>query len=223
MADYLTELLNFDVVEAAEQLGASPETMIGMQLLHTQVLVDELAARGDTQLSNKVSDYVQNLLRNGFECVYTEPFIGKSDEGRNEALFLFANPEIGALVRFDTYGGSNVNAASIYYCWKPHRDEDLYAAAGSGRVMVDQADGRNFWVGNHDARQAFNYNLQKLREKGTFYRQWPAGHKMFLWLLHYADPDAHCGAYQQINIDRLRLCPDWVKKIVNIPDVPYNG
>jgi hypothetical protein len=196
VADAVSALLRLDALSEAEKLtGQSykddPTTeAIGflghMALCEAQHQV--LIAADDTTMSNEVERYDRILLSEGFQLVYSEPFVGTGYGGRNnppatdEALNIWWHND-GLLLVYDTFGGANhhVNSAKVYYNWKPTNRDNFWSFTSSGGPLTE--DG--VWPGDHDARQGLRLILHNLRAHGRFLSPWQA--EQWLWVLHYMD------------------------------------
>jgi len=103
------------------------------------------------------------------------------------------------------------------------RTEPRYGEMGWGQFTAANdkwnADCNNYcnshnlceiWNGDHDAREAIMFNIQRLLENGSFVKMWKE--PPFLWLLHHSD---NANNYQAINAERISMLPADVQKIIN--------
>jgi hypothetical protein len=164
-----------------------------------------LKEAGDTTFGMDAEPYLEIVKDLGFIEVYkaefphlfpTFPDTSKGDEAKDytESHYVLANPEIGAVLNFDTYSyrreeGELVvhrNAAQVQYCWRPnnlHNYPRHVLSSGGWESTVDprwrdRNDGFSttpdlFYFGYHDAREALRYTLKNLNEHGTFLPVWP--------------------------------------------------
>lgn len=157
-----------------------------------------LSEANDTTFSMDLESYLKIVRDLGFIEVYKANFPHLSSKGEaedyEETQYVLANPEIGAVLNFDTYSyrkenGELVvgrNSAEVRYCWTPHDFDNypVYAlSSGSWESKTDLEwglyshdivwDPNMFWFGHHDAREGLHYTLKKLVESGTLLPVWP--------------------------------------------------
>lgn len=213
----LRQALQFDPLGVAERITGervgelnSPATGLGFLLAQEHGALKEnlLTQRGDTTLVNDLDRYVGIIEANGFTKVLSLPFRGYD---RDETLFVYAHSD-GLLLRFDTYDGTRVNGANVYYNWRPSRTEYHWQIISSGSFSFSDP---TVWTGYHDAREALLFKLSELRAHGSFVSPWVQ--RPFLWFLHYMDTKTEGYDYEAINAERLAMMPAWVQEFVGAP------
>jgi hypothetical protein len=217
----LDEVLKFDPIDAAEQLvGRDGDGAVGLGLLlaqgHGELKAQMLTERDDTLFSNTVERYLRIAHARGFETVLCIPFQGNAYNDApapEELLYVLAHRD-GLLLVFDTFHTTNVNGAKVHYNWRPHGTvNDAYHLTSSGGWHNYDADTQTgTWVGDHDAREALCYRLDRLRDAGDFLNPWAK--TPWLWLLHYMDTKVKGYDYAEINATRIRLLPQWVRDMI---------
>lgn len=246
----LREILDFDPLSAAESLTdksyKTDETteMIGfyLHLAHNQKKNEILKAAKDSTLNNNLIDYLAIIYDIGFELAGEWKFSNR-DGTVEETQYLFAHRELGIILNFDTYGANHVNSGSFFYCWKPNDPKDAYLVTSSGcfesESLKNWRNDPNFtedfpsdiyWSGNHDCREAIRYNINQLRENGTFLPKWPVasqGKRMSgLYLMNYMDWEdegikrrgpSHGEFLRGIFMQKYNLLPQWTKDIIGEP------
>jgi len=209
----VADALRFDALDTAEKLmGGSihvddPLTMaVGIGLMQANAAAKErmLTDRGDTTFSNKLDRYCEIVEAYGFEQVLCLPF--ENDRGEPEQMFVYATRD-GLLLRFDTYNALHVNAASVYYNWRYSAYAPKWECTSSGHGTED-----GVWVGNHDAREALLFNMDRLKARGELLSPWIE--QPFLWLLHYMDTKSKGYDYNAINGARIAMLPEWVRQMI---------
>lgn len=220
----IDDMLHFDPLIAAEQItGHSYKNdeqtgllglVIAMQ--HNEIKNQQLIDMGDTTLSNDLDRYVAIIHKLGFELVldlpFTAPGWSADDPVRNEHFFVYARRD-GLLLVFDTYESVRVNGGKVYYCWEPSPDIERWNCTSSGG-MYTAPNGKRYWGGDHDCREAIRHNLTKLSDNGTFIAPWPDGNGIFLWLLHHQDTKEEGYDFRAINKARIAMLPSWVQQMI---------
>lgn len=183
----------------------NPATALGLLLMQAHAKEKEAALRetNDTVFSNELPRYLTIIEKFGFEQVLADEW--QSTWGPTETLYIFAHRK-GLLLSFDTFGGNRVNAAKVYYNWKPSIDE-WWDCRSSGHMTEG-----GIWVGDHDAREALIHNLNKLNNRGAFVSPW--AERPFLWLLNFDEPKVAGYDYRAITEARIARLPDWVKATI---------
>jgi hypothetical protein len=231
----LDDILAFDPLQYAEDLtGRSMHDddtvgLLGMLIAgeHAAAKNHQLQMMDDTVLQNDLDRYTRIITEMGFEQVLDLPFTAPGwypdDPPRSEHYYIYAHRD-GLLLSFDTYDGVRVNGGKVYYCWVPNDADKYYSYTSSGgfrRFDPETGDTpatrreADYWAGDHDCREALRHNVNKLRAGGTFLPQWPAGNKLFLWLLHYQDTKTPGYDYQAIGQERINMLPDWVRTMID--------
>ena len=162
MDNELDQLLRFDPLDTAERITGRQDdatTWLGWALAHQHGERKRvaLAARDDTQLTNRVDRYLRICADLGFEQVLHMPFRGRSwsgEEPPQESLHILAHRD-GLLLKFDTFCTTDVNGASVYYNWRPRDLAVGWGCTSSGSYHeFDQDNNTGVWAGDHDAREA---------------------------------------------------------------------
>lgn len=166
-----------------------------------------LEARGDTLFSNDLERYISIIENYGFERVLEIPFEGKSyctGPAPKEQFFVYWHPE-GLLLAFDTHQTTKVNGATVRYNWKPDGELD-WKLISSGSFHGD------YWVGDHDAREALIHHMDALKAEGKFLNPWRKA--PFMWLLHYMDSKVEGYDYESINKERIAMLPKKIQEAI---------
>lgn len=205
------ELKAFDAVSVAENLtgeraNSNPDInnltdmlVLAMSLTHVKAKTAALTMMGDSQFTNKLSDYQALITSIGFELALARPYLrDQSYKGEadflSETQFIYAHRELGIILIFDTYSsGENpqVNGGYFYYCWKPNAFPVPYTLLSTGGyesetlekwrgLCLEAQPDDLYWCGNHDCREAIRYNIQRLLDYGTFFPIWPKTHNNHL-------------------------------------------
>lgn len=250
--EQIRELLSIDPLQVAEDLTGksykddeqTANVGVAIALLYSQHKNAVLLAHDDTTISNKVSRYNMILGSMGFKEVLKMPF--ENREQKQEHLFVFAHPETGVIISYDTFCGDHVNGGHMYYCLhkKPDApDKAFYGATSAGSWESEsEPDWRQsyetgspkdlYWKGNHDCREAIRYHYNRLGEVFDFINPWPKNPRHSwcdLKLLHHMDwryieasekegmkHDASSAWLDSMNSSRIELLPDWVRRIINV-------
>lgn len=222
VAGEVTRLLRVDPLDLAEKISGETYAtsddvgFLGLALAarHNKIKDDVLVAADDTLLSNQLATYCRILTEEGFQLVLSVSFTGTGwgDEPVvEESLQLWWHSRDALLLCFDTFGGDRLNAAKIYYNWRP-TSEGWLSFMSSGSLH----DG--VWVGDHDAREALRLNLRNLRAKGIFVNPWVK--QPFLHLSHYMEhrmPDEWPGRMKRMkatNAARIAALPEEVQTAI---------
>lgn len=148
----------------------------------------------------------------GFEQALEIPFDGR--DGEKDTFFVYAHRD-GLLLSFDTFWNrKSVNAATVRYNWRPNGDRSQWrdGMVSSGHLHKTE----DVWIGDHDAREALLFKLDRLRKHGEFLNPWIE--RPFLWLLHYMDTKRPGYSHDAINAERIALLPAWVQEMIGNDD-----
>lgn len=107
----------------------------------------------------------------------------------------------------ESYRTDTLNTGKAF-CVERNGDEYAYPPQCSGGFYGDD----RVFVGDYDIREAFAYRLNRMKETGTFAKQWPQSD--FLWLLHWMDTKAEGYDYKAITAERLAMLPEHVQKAI---------
>jgi hypothetical protein len=72
----------------------------------------------------------------------------------------------------------------------------------------------NIWCSHNDCREAIIFNINRLKDNGSFLKQWKK--KPFLWLLHYMDTKDNDYDHEKITLERLNKLPKYVLKSMGL-------
>lgn len=217
----LEELLDFDPVAAAEDIFGGRRNMksgmLGLlfALDHNKRKTQALEALDDTKFSNTMADAIRIVEREGFELLLTIPFMGKGfgdEPDTPEEYRIYWNPELSALLTMESYQTDSLNIGKVHFAWKANDGVSAWPPQCSGGCHGDDA----VFVGDYDIREAFVYRLNRMKETGTFVKQWPA--TGFLWLLHWMDTKDGSYDYKAITAERMAQLPEYVREAM-----AYNG
>lgn len=217
----LEALLNFDPVAVAEDFhggernDASGMLALGIAMIHGEAKRAALEAMDDTKFSNTMVDAIRIVEREGFQLLLTIPFKGKGyrdEPDTAEEFRIYWNPELSALLTMESYRTDSLNTGKVHFAWKANEGESVWPPQCSGGCRGDDM----VFVGDYDIREAFVYRLNRMKETGTFVKQWPQ--KDFLWLLHWMDTKAEGYDYKAITAERLAMLPEYVREAM-----AYNG
>jgi hypothetical protein len=213
--DPLGSMLSFDALNAVEVITGKDykadddTTWLGIALMHEDSRNKEAAllARGDTTFMNDTSRYLTVIEGAGFERCLEQTFVGGEGE---ERFFIYARRD-GLLLSFDTFGAKHINGAKVYYNWRPSDGVERHRLTSSGGFAAD----RKTWIGDHDAREALLYKMDRLAAFGELVCPWIE--RPFLWLLHYMDTKSPGYNHRAINEARIALLPQWVRDMITPP------
>lgn len=243
----LEEALSFDALDVAERLtGESYKTDEDTELLGLGMFFENnrrkekmLLEAGDTPFNCTLNKQLAIALAEGFKVVLIDNFTGRKwhDETPPEETFMVLwNPE-GFLMTIESYNGTGRNMAKLYYNLDlsesmATEERKYYSVTSSGGFIFDHtapkdADGyspmTNLWAGDHDAREAFRYTLNKLRTASPL----PVWAKQpHLWLVNYGETPDHSDRdnrpdYDAINKGRIARLPQEVQDAIK-GDPKYN-
>lgn len=174
---------------------------------------EALKDQEDTGGSQKVTYFQKVLSDNGFILDLHE--VGKKpswdktfhQKMKNEMCQVWYHPD-GIVVIFDTFMGS-VNSAKCYYQVKPKDPEikNFYECISSGGF--EETDQGLIWVGDHDAREGLIHNLNKIRNHGTFLKQWYRTYRL-PWFVIWEGPEGWSPDfdYDAASLERILRCPN---------------
>lgn len=228
----IIKLLGFDCEKKAAEItgeDGSPVNLGFMMNVYNEMTKKKvLKSIGDTVFNMDWLAYCELIETFGFGLMM-EDF---SPDG-GKAIRIYYHEKDGLLLVADSYLGS-INAARVYYNWKPNVKSkkdwtdpntaelvNFWEVVSSGGfyypghirseipedVLLPAWD-EIIWSGNHDAREALGFNLRRLRENGTFIPEWKE--RPYLWLMggwETGDKDK----YGSIIKDRIKRLPQWVQ------------
>lgn len=217
----LEELLDFDPVAAAEDIFGGRRNMesgmLGLLFAdsNNKRKTQALEALDDTKFSNTMADTIRIVEREGFQLLLTIPFMGKGfgdEPDTPEEYRIYWNPELSALLTMESYRTDSLNIGKVHFAWKANDGVSVWPPQCSGGCRGDDS----VFVGDYDIREAFVYRLNRMKETGTFVKQWPE--TGFMWLLHWMD--THGGSYdfKAITAERMAQLPEYVREAM-----AYNG
>lgn len=192
--DGVAALLSHDPLQALEDFTGKDTATAGLGAglafvqTHGARKEEVLTQRGDTTFSNKLDRYVRIITDYGFELAGEFPFKSRMWD-YDEIMFVYVHRGYGLILCFDTHGGADrdggylVNGGKVYYNLAP-KGSLGWPVTSSGGYHFDE-DAVKTWVGDHDCREALIFNLERLRENGTFLPKWRSN--PFLWFLHHDD------------------------------------
>jgi hypothetical protein len=204
----LKDLLSFDPLGTAEEMtgielgsdskegemGAS--VLLGMDLMHSKkaMLRRVLSERGDVHWNMSSDEYIKTIQGMGFDIVLQIPFKGREHDNGSRAdedYYVFWHDD-GLLLTMDTFTWHNrdrsVNGASVYYNWAPSPDCKEWVQSSGRYVLYDEDDpSKRIWSGDHDAREAIGFAIQRLRDNGKFVLPWYEA--PYIWFTHYGDKE----------------------------------
>lgn len=214
----LYQMLHRDVLDETQRMTGGSYSACGT-LTHALALENffehrgeleaALKAEGDTRLGTLLLDYLAIAQGLGFEILSHYPFKRcgyGSVLGAEEDFFILWRA--GILLVLDTFGGKGVNAASIYYNWKPHAKGDLAYGLGSGHC-----DGNGIVIGHRDVREGLKTHLLVMEKLGAFLPNWVE--RPFLWLLHHGDTKVFNFSSEKINEKRILELPEEARKAIS--------
>lgn len=120
-----------------------------------------LTDRGDTTFSMDTQSYIDVLEAHGYVLLSSDTVSVQQydDPPRDESWYILAHPD-GLVLYFDTHHGQR-NSAKVCYVWRPVKDlENRWQCTSSGHMEG------SLWIGDHDAREAGIFNMERLRQNG---------------------------------------------------------
>jgi len=228
----IINLLGFDAEKTADEITGEDKasTNLGFIMhLHNSIAKETaLKAVGDTSFNMDWLAYCELIETFGFGLMI-EDF--SPDGGRS--IRIYYHEKDGLLLSTDSYLG-NRNGARVFYNWKPNikpkeewEDPDVaelvnfWEAISSGGFYypghnrseipdnpLDPIWDKVVWAGNHDAREAIEFNLRRLREHGAFIPEWKE--RPHLWLIGSWEKDDK-DKYNSIIENRIKRLPQWVQ------------
>lgn len=177
--ELIEHLLSIDVIKDAEktckakyELDKLTQEVAAVNFVKRNIrLTKELKVNKDTYKGISYLNLINVVMEEGFNPVLNETFQGKDWGGRKitEVLLAFYHETKGILLVAESFGGSLVNKAQMYYNWVPNQlDKDWQRAISTGGFEKTGL----VWAGSHDISQAFKYKLEVLHKKGYFVQQW---------------------------------------------------
>lgn len=210
-SERIEHLLSYDVIQEAEKTTKQKYETSGLTqrlaacnfVIRSRKLGKELRANMDTYRGMRFLDFINVVMYQGFKPVYNETFKGK--EG-TEVFLVYYHPTKGIALTAESYGGSMVNRAVMYYNWLPNQmDGDWQRASGSGKLDSTGL----VWAGHCEVHEALKYKLDLMQRKGFFAPQWVLQPYMALW--NYVEGKAS-KELDAINKRKLALLPTDVRK-----------
>lgn len=212
----LEALLDFDPIDSAEKFLGERRTdasnMLGLALAmkHGDAKRAMLERLDDTKFSNTMADAIRIVEREGFQLLLTIPFTGKGyrdEPDTAEEFRIYWNPELSALLNLESYRTDSLNTGKVHFAWKANEGVSPFPPQCSGGCEGES--GNYTFVGDYDIREAFVYRLNRMKETGTFVKQWPK--TPFLWLLHWMDTKDEGYDHAAITRDRMMQLPQYVR------------
>jgi hypothetical protein len=212
MSDPILEnLLSVDPLGVAETLtGKSYKDDAGTMSLgfflagqHNASKLEALAAAGDTRHGITYDEFERLVLEHGFESILKENF-------KSEVYQIFWHPE-GLLLASESFHRTTLNTAKVYYNWKPYDREIGYRVISSGHYTENLV-----WSGDHDAREGLFFNLDRLRENGSFLPVWEE--RPWLWLLNYTDSKVDGYDHEAITASKIARFPEDIQASIKGED-----
>tara|TARA_R110000824_G_scaffold12226_7_gene53632 strand:- start:51350 stop:52162 length:813 start_codon:yes stop_codon:yes gene_type:complete len=210
--------------EAEKEIGAGyndPDPLLGdavtalgmKKMWENQAVKDEiLKKRKDTLFRNTKDYYLAVIEENGFEKVLEIPFVSHD---KQETYFVYWHPD-GLLLSFDTFNEDGINGGKIKYNWTANDWEKMpwgiLSSHAPFKTCQNNGEEIEYISGDHDAREALIYNMDQLREHGTFLSPWKE--QGFLWLLHHGDTKDEVFDYQAITEERIKMLPQHVQDAI---------
>lgn len=217
---FLESALNYDPIADAEDrfgdIGKSDEALaqaLAATYEHSQMKRKLLSGSNDSYYNIPMSDFIAVAEDIGFRQVLKIDFKNKYE--MNESFYIFWHDD-GILLKFDSYEG-HLNSGDFHYNWQMHDKLKCWDFTSNGHMhWTDYMDSEsknctNIWVGHHNCVEAMRYNIQMLRENGTFLKQWVEPD--FLWLCHHGDATKDQG-YEAINGVRIDMLPAEIRDMI---------
>ena len=200
-----------------------------MMSIHDNMVKDKaLKAIGDTVFTMDWFAYCEMIETFGFGLMLNEA----SPDG--DSFRIYYHEKDGILLSTDSFQG-NRNSATAYYNWKPNtRPKEEWKDPNVGEFInfrefvssggfhhlhkdrielpedvTDETWKDVIWSGDHDAREALDFNMRMLRENGAFVPVWKKC--PFLWLLGHWEKKATYD-YDDIREARVKNLPEWVQE-----------
>ncbi len=221
----LNEVLNFDGLAEAEKLTnksyKEDKETEGLGFLATMLnqerKSDILKETQDSHNSISPKEMIELMKLEGFTKLHqkttsrVDEWIKDSTEKEYTTQYYYWNYIDKVLAVFETWNkNTKINSAKMYYSVKVNEWSDLRGCTSSGCFDSDLKT----WNGDHDIREGFRHNLNKLREISTLVN-W-ADEDRFLWLLTYMETDIENYDYEAINKEVLSHFPEDVIKSMNV-------
>lgn len=224
--ELIEHLLAYDVITEAEKITMHKykehnltQRLAALNFVkRNQKLAKELKTNEDTYRSMRYLDYINVVISEGFTPVYNESFQGGGfdDKPITEVYLVFYQPSKGILLTTESFGGSMINKATMYYSWVPNQKDKEWTRAVASGTLKGLA-----WVGSHDVHEALRYKIELLQRKGYFC-QWSQPHQ--LYLLNYVEGreiGRRAGltvtpvrSVEEINKKKLSQFPEFVRKAI---------
>jgi hypothetical protein len=134
-----------------------------------------LKERGDSHFGTTLEQYRAIVTDLGFELVLEMPFRGRSySDAPNprETLFVYWRPD-GVLLKFDTYGGDQLNSSDFYYNWRPRpgtTNSERCQATQSGGWRAPKGGPK--WPDYAELYDEHGKEREEGREKVRAYNEW---------------------------------------------------
>lgn len=195
----IRKALLFDPIAHAEKvLPGSQYAGLSFAVMNNDRKRALLEANNDTHWGQTVEQFQAVLTDLGFERIQKEPI-----EGTKDWFYLFWQPQLGILLRHDTYWDhTTINSANIYANLLVPRDAvpDYYRVfeGCSGRFISDDVS-----PVYRDAREGLRYWIDMARP--YFQSKW--SERPFLWLLNYNDVKDEGYNYRLLNAKRIAMLP----------------
>ena len=215
--ELIEHLLAVDVIRDAEKTTKHPYNQDGLTqrlaalnfVKRSQKLTIELKANSDTFRGMSFFDFTDTVISEGFVPCYNESFIGSGygDKDVAEVLWAFYHESKGILLVVESFGGSMINRATMYYNWVPNQTKDWTRATSTGGFVQKGV----VWQGHHEVNEALRYHLELLQSKGFFLKQWVE--QPHLWLLNYVETRSKIDP-AVINKRKLETFPEIVRIMI---------
>lgn len=221
--ELIEHLLAYDVIVEAEKItkkkydtDSMTQRVAALNMVkRSQKLTKELRATEDSWKGMKYLDYVNMVMSLGFRPVFNETFEGKgyTEKPLTEVLLALYHETKGILVVTESFGGSMLNFADMYYNWVPNQlDGDWQRAISSGGFEKQGL----VWAGRHSVSEAMKYKMDLLHRKGYFAQQWVEAPPS-IWLVNYMEAnkcDKDYTKYKEIINSKLAKFPEHIRKSI---------
>jgi len=216
--ELIEHLLAYDVITEAEKITMHKykehnltQRLAALNFVKkNQKLAKELKANQDTYRSMRYLDFINTVMFEGFRPVYNESFSAKDYGGKSvtEVLLAFYHEAKGILLVAESFGGTMINSAEMYYNWVPNQmDSEWIRAISSGEFEKTKV----VWAGKHDIKEALKYKMDLLHRKGFFTPQWVK--RPHVWLVNYVEANT-TKEYEKINQKKMSTFPEAVRKAI---------
>lgn len=215
--ELIEHLLSIDVVTEAEKTTKHKyeehnltQRLAALNFIKkNQKLAKELKANQDTYRSMRYLDFINTTMFEGFKPIYNESFSAKDgNKIVTEVLLVLYHEAKGILLVAESFGGSMINSADMYYNWVPNQtDKEWIRGISTGEFDTTKI----VWAGKHDVKEALKYKLDLLQRKGFFISQWVK--RPHVWLVNYVEANA-TKDYEAINQKKMKTFPEAVRKAI---------